>query len=138
MSKQIIFRIFALNLGNNVFLNIWYKELKHWLYFCIFLFDGEKNLFWLLIDMGILITCLIPKLMIKLLKQICFWIYMWLNDNVAVEFVGKIFISGTKTLAHYQTISFSFLIHALLTITVIFLLVVSFLAAVGFAVYGGK
>ncbi|KMZ57996.1 Tobamovirus multiplication protein 1 [Zostera marina] len=41
--------------------------------------------------------------------QFCFWIYIWQNDNAAVVFAGKIFISA-----------------------------VSFLAAVGFAVYGGK
>lgn len=85
--------------------------------------------------MSILITCLIPKLMIKLLQQFCFWIYIWQNDNAAVVFAGKIFISGVKTLAHCHTIFFN---PRLLTITIIFLPAVSFLAAVGFAVYGGK
>ncbi|EXB88430.1 hypothetical protein L484_012869 [Morus notabilis] len=41
--------------------------------------------------------------------QVCIWIYLWINDNSAVEFIGKIFIA-----------------------------VVSFLAALGFLLYGGR
>ncbi|KAL5578875.1 hypothetical protein UlMin_011317 [Ulmus minor] len=41
--------------------------------------------------------------------QVCIWIYLWINDNTVVEFVGKIFIA-----------------------------VVSFLAALGFLLYGGR
>ncbi|XP_042520600.1 tobamovirus multiplication protein 1-like [Macadamia integrifolia] len=41
--------------------------------------------------------------------QVCIWIYLWINDNSAVEVVGKIFIA-----------------------------VVSFTAALGFLFYGGR
>ncbi|GMN49859.1 hypothetical protein TIFTF001_019016 [Ficus carica] len=41
--------------------------------------------------------------------QVCIWIYLWINDNSTVEFIGKIFIA-----------------------------VVSFLAALGFLLYGGR
>ncbi|KAL2495363.1 Tobamovirus multiplication protein 1 [Forsythia ovata] len=41
--------------------------------------------------------------------QVCIWAYIWMNDNSAVEFVGKIFIA-----------------------------VVSFIAALGFLLYGGR
>lgn len=41
--------------------------------------------------------------------QVCIWAYMWIDDNSAVEFVGKIFIA-----------------------------VVSFIAALGFLLYGGR
>lgn len=41
--------------------------------------------------------------------QVCIWIYLWIDDNNVVEFVGKIFIA-----------------------------VVSFIAALGFLLYGGR
>ncbi|KAL2475590.1 Tobamovirus multiplication protein 1 [Abeliophyllum distichum] len=41
--------------------------------------------------------------------QVCIWAYIWINDNSAVEFVGKMFIA-----------------------------VVSFIAALGFLLYGGR
>ncbi|XP_075477455.1 tobamovirus multiplication protein 1-like [Primulina tabacum] len=41
--------------------------------------------------------------------QVCIWVYLWINDNAIVEFIGKIFIA-----------------------------VVSFVAALGFLIYGGK
>ncbi|XP_073048090.1 tobamovirus multiplication protein 1-like [Primulina eburnea] len=41
--------------------------------------------------------------------QVCIWIYIWINDNSVVEFIGKIFIT-----------------------------VVSFIAALGFLLYGGR
>ncbi|PON84066.1 Tobamovirus multiplication protein [Trema orientale] len=41
--------------------------------------------------------------------QVAIWIYLWINDNSAVEFIGKIFIA-----------------------------VVSFIAALGFLLYGGR
>ncbi|KAL2495378.1 Tobamovirus multiplication protein 1 [Forsythia ovata] len=41
--------------------------------------------------------------------QVCIWAYIWMDDNSAVEFVGKIFIA-----------------------------VVSFIAALGFLLYGGR
>ncbi|XAR65628.1 hypothetical protein NMG60_11009799 [Bertholletia excelsa] len=41
--------------------------------------------------------------------QVCIWIYLWIDDNSIVEFVGKIFIAA-----------------------------VSFLAALGFLLYGGR
>ncbi|XP_050371685.1 tobamovirus multiplication protein 1 [Argentina anserina] len=41
--------------------------------------------------------------------QICLWIYLWFDDNSVVEFIGKIFIAA-----------------------------VSFVAALGFLVYGGR
>ncbi|XP_073302699.1 tobamovirus multiplication protein 1-like isoform X1 [Primulina huaijiensis] len=41
--------------------------------------------------------------------QVCIWVYIWINDNSVVEFIGKIFIT-----------------------------VVSFIAALGFLLYGGR
>ncbi|URE43566.1 Tobamovirus multiplication protein [Musa troglodytarum] len=41
--------------------------------------------------------------------QVCLWIYLWINDNSIIELVGKIFIAA-----------------------------VSFIAALGFLVYGGR
>uniref|UniRef100_M1ASQ5 Tobamovirus multiplication 1 n=3 Tax=Solanum tuberosum TaxID=4113 RepID=M1ASQ5_SOLTU len=41
--------------------------------------------------------------------QACIWVYLWMNNNSTVEFIGKIFIA-----------------------------VVSFLAALGFLLYGGR
>ncbi|KAK4485091.1 hypothetical protein RD792_007700 [Penstemon davidsonii] len=41
--------------------------------------------------------------------QVCIWVYLWIDDNSIVEFVGKIFIA-----------------------------VVSFIAALGFLLYGGR
>ncbi|BBH00748.1 tobamovirus multiplication 1 [Prunus dulcis] len=41
--------------------------------------------------------------------QVCIWIYLWIDDNSVVEFIGKIFIA-----------------------------VVSFVAALGFLIYGGR
>ncbi|PRQ28489.1 hypothetical protein RchiOBHm_Chr5g0003581 [Rosa chinensis] len=41
--------------------------------------------------------------------QICLWIYLWFDDNSVVEFIGKIFIAA-----------------------------VSFVAALGFLIYGGR
>ncbi|XP_055807264.1 tobamovirus multiplication protein 1-like [Solanum dulcamara] len=41
--------------------------------------------------------------------QACIWVYLWMNNNSTVEFIGKIFIA-----------------------------VVSFIAALGFLVYGGR
>ncbi|CAK9171589.1 unnamed protein product [Ilex paraguariensis] len=41
--------------------------------------------------------------------QTCIWVYLWRDDNSAVEFIGKIFIA-----------------------------VVSFIAALGFLLYGGR
>ncbi|GAB4830899.1 E3 ubiquitin-protein ligase tom1 [Ancistrocladus abbreviatus] len=41
--------------------------------------------------------------------QVCIWIYVWIDDNSTVEFIGRIFIA-----------------------------VVSFIAALGFLVYGGR
>ncbi|XP_057513431.1 tobamovirus multiplication protein 1-like [Actinidia eriantha] len=41
--------------------------------------------------------------------QVCIWIYIWIDDNSVVEFIGKIFIAA-----------------------------VSFLAALGFLLYGGR
>ncbi|XP_073314056.1 tobamovirus multiplication protein 1-like [Primulina huaijiensis] len=41
--------------------------------------------------------------------QVCIWVYLWIDDNATVEFIGKIFIA-----------------------------VVSFIAALGFLIYGGK
>lgn len=41
--------------------------------------------------------------------QVCIWIYLWIDDNSVVEFVGKIFVA-----------------------------VVSFIAALGFLLYGGR
>ncbi|GAB4826611.1 E3 ubiquitin-protein ligase tom1 [Ancistrocladus abbreviatus] len=41
--------------------------------------------------------------------QVCVWIYLWLDDNSIVEFIGRIFIA-----------------------------VISFIAALGFLVYGGR
>ncbi|KAF7840639.1 tobamovirus multiplication protein 1 [Senna tora] len=41
--------------------------------------------------------------------QVCFWIYLWIDNNTVVQFVGKVFIA-----------------------------VVSFTAALGFLVYGGR
>ncbi|XP_052183414.1 tobamovirus multiplication protein 1-like [Diospyros lotus] len=41
--------------------------------------------------------------------QVCIWIYLWFDDNSVVEFIGKLFIA-----------------------------VVSFLAALGFLLYGGR
>ncbi|CAN4078329.1 unnamed protein product [Withania somnifera] len=41
--------------------------------------------------------------------QACIWVYLWINDNSTVEFIGKIFIA-----------------------------VVSFIAALGFLLYGGR
>ncbi|XP_073123669.1 tobamovirus multiplication protein 1 [Henckelia pumila] len=41
--------------------------------------------------------------------QVCIWVYLWIDDNSVVEFIGKIFIA-----------------------------VVSFIAALGFLIYGGK
>lgn len=41
--------------------------------------------------------------------QICLWIYLWIDDSSAVEFIGKIFIAA-----------------------------VSFVAALGFLIYGGR
>ncbi|CAI9760270.1 unnamed protein product [Fraxinus pennsylvanica] len=41
--------------------------------------------------------------------QVCIWVYLWIDDNSAVEFLGKIFIA-----------------------------VVSFIAALGFLLYGGR
>ncbi|KAE9461702.1 hypothetical protein C3L33_06404, partial [Rhododendron williamsianum] len=41
--------------------------------------------------------------------QVCIWLYLWIDDNSVVEFIGKIFIA-----------------------------VVSFLAALGFLLYGGR
>ncbi|XP_027917616.1 tobamovirus multiplication protein 1 [Vigna unguiculata] len=41
--------------------------------------------------------------------QVCIWIYLWIDDNSAVEFIGEIFIA-----------------------------VVSFMAALGFLIYGGR
>lgn len=43
------------------------------------------------------------------LIQICIWIYIWINDNSVVEFVGRVFIAA-----------------------------VSFVAALGFLIYGGR
>ncbi|KAK2986526.1 hypothetical protein RJ640_005568, partial [Escallonia rubra] len=43
------------------------------------------------------------------LIQACIWVYLWIDDNSVVEFIGKIFIA-----------------------------VVSFMAALGFLVYGGR
>lgn len=43
------------------------------------------------------------------LIQACIWVYLWVNDNSTVEFIGKIFIA-----------------------------VVSFIAALGFLLYGGR
>ncbi|EOY28661.1 Tobamovirus multiplication 1 isoform 3 [Theobroma cacao] len=41
--------------------------------------------------------------------QVCIWVYLWIDDNSVVEFIGKIFIA-----------------------------VVSFIAALGFLLYGGR
>ncbi|KAE8696755.1 Tobamovirus multiplication protein 1 [Hibiscus syriacus] len=41
--------------------------------------------------------------------QVCVWVYLWIDDNSVVEFIGKIFIA-----------------------------VVSFIAALGFLLYGGR
>ncbi|XP_061347866.1 tobamovirus multiplication protein 1 [Gastrolobium bilobum] len=41
--------------------------------------------------------------------QVCIWIYLWIDDNSVVEFIGKIFIAA-----------------------------VSFMAALGFLIYGGR
>ncbi|KAK4421331.1 Tobamovirus multiplication protein 1 [Sesamum alatum] len=41
--------------------------------------------------------------------QVCIWVYLWINDNSIAEFIGKIFIA-----------------------------VVSFIAALGFLLYGGR
>nr|KYP58194.1 hypothetical protein KK1_004487 [Cajanus cajan] len=41
--------------------------------------------------------------------QVCIWIYLWIDDNSVVQFIGKIFIA-----------------------------VVSFMAALGFLIYGGR
>ncbi|KAL8461391.1 hypothetical protein ACS0TY_032748 [Phlomoides rotata] len=41
--------------------------------------------------------------------QVCIWVYLWIDDNSTVEFIGKIFIA-----------------------------VVSFVAALGFLLYGGR
>ncbi|KAL0300825.1 UNVERIFIED_CONTAM: Tobamovirus multiplication protein 1 [Sesamum radiatum] len=41
--------------------------------------------------------------------QVCIWVYLWINDNSVAEFIGKIFIA-----------------------------VVSFIAALGFLLYGGR
>ncbi|CAA2954712.1 tobamovirus multiplication 1 [Olea europaea subsp. europaea] len=41
--------------------------------------------------------------------QVCIWVYLWIDDNSAVEFLGKIFMA-----------------------------VVSFIAALGFLLYGGR
>uniref|UniRef100_A0A2P2LTS4 Tobamovirus multiplication protein 1 isoform X2 n=3 Tax=Rhizophora mucronata TaxID=61149 RepID=A0A2P2LTS4_RHIMU len=41
--------------------------------------------------------------------QVCIWIYLWINDNSVVEFIGKIFIAA-----------------------------VSIIAALGFLLYGGR
>ncbi|XP_022720610.1 tobamovirus multiplication protein 1 isoform X3 [Durio zibethinus] len=41
--------------------------------------------------------------------QVCIWVYLWIDDNNVVEFIGKIFIA-----------------------------VVSFIAALGFLLYGGR
>ncbi|KAG1338589.1 Cysteine desulfuration protein sufE [Cocos nucifera] len=41
--------------------------------------------------------------------MICIWIYLWINDNEVVESIGKIFVA-----------------------------VVSFVAALGFLIYGGR
>ncbi|PQQ16030.1 tobamovirus multiplication protein 1 [Prunus yedoensis var. nudiflora] len=41
--------------------------------------------------------------------QVCIWIYLWIDDNSVVEFIGKIFIAA-----------------------------VSFVAALGFLIYGGR
>ncbi|XWS12816.1 hypothetical protein CRYUN_Cryun37aG0122900 [Craigia yunnanensis] len=41
--------------------------------------------------------------------QVCIWVYLWVDDNSVVEFIGKIFIA-----------------------------VVSFIAALGFLLYGGR
>ncbi|KAH7545765.1 hypothetical protein FEM48_Zijuj01G0128400 [Ziziphus jujuba var. spinosa] len=41
--------------------------------------------------------------------QVCIWIYLWIDDNSVVEFIGKIFIAA-----------------------------VSFIAALGFLLYGGR
>ncbi|KHN03207.1 hypothetical protein glysoja_049571 [Glycine soja] len=43
------------------------------------------------------------------LIQVCIWIYLWINDNSVVEFIGESFIA-----------------------------VVSFMAALGFLIYGGR
>ncbi|KAB1221838.1 Tobamovirus multiplication protein 1 [Morella rubra] len=48
--------------------------------------------------------------------QVCIWVYLWINDNSVVEFVGKIFIAAF----------------------VIFLPAVSIIAALGFLLYGGR
>ncbi|GMH15792.1 hypothetical protein Nepgr_017633 [Nepenthes gracilis] len=42
-------------------------------------------------------------------QEVCIWIYLWLDDNSVVEFIGRIFIAG-----------------------------VSIVAALGFLVYGGR
>ncbi|XP_051133935.1 tobamovirus multiplication protein 1 [Andrographis paniculata] len=41
--------------------------------------------------------------------QVCIWVYLWIDDNSVIEFIGKIFIA-----------------------------VVSFIAALGFLLYGGR
>ncbi|XP_052727512.1 tobamovirus multiplication protein 1 isoform X3 [Vigna angularis] len=45
----------------------------------------------------------------EIYHQVCIWIYLWIDDNSAVEFIGEIFIA-----------------------------VVSFMAALGFLIYGGR
>ncbi|QCD79726.1 hypothetical protein DEO72_LG2g40 [Vigna unguiculata] len=49
------------------------------------------------------------KLVFLLQPKVCIWIYLWIDDNSAVEFIGEIFIA-----------------------------VVSFMAALGFLIYGGR
>ena len=31
---------------------------------------------------------------VRFLLQVCIWVYLWIDDNIIVEFIGKIFIAG--------------------------------------------
>lgn len=71
------------------------------------------------------------------MNQIGIWINFWINDNSVDEIIGKIFIAGKITFAFLLN---SFLVdHANITRLILFgIPVVSFIATVGFLVYGGR
>ncbi|KAL5545531.1 hypothetical protein UlMin_005218 [Ulmus minor] len=74
---------------------------------------------------SLLIHCLIIDIKNLPTNKVCIWIYLWINDNTVVEFVGKIFIADHS---FSQIITFSPLFNP----------IVSFLAALGFLLYGGS
>ncbi|XP_039004412.1 tobamovirus multiplication protein 1-like isoform X1 [Hibiscus syriacus] len=86
--------------------------------------------------------------------QVCLWVYLWIDDNSVVEFIGKIFIAGkcygeSSKQVHkvYLWVLLIFLKGNLLhfksfftlpLISLFFSPVVSFVASLGFLLYGGR